>query len=311
MENTKLAITISILFELLSKRQVTAVYLAEKYKISQRTVYRYVELLASAVPIFVKRGRSGGIYIPDNYKLPMGFMSQAEYDAAIQALDVAYAQSPNEAFLSAKHKLTMQSKKEVPFYMLSSDIDNIMIDSGIWGDTPTFSEKIRSIEKGIRDKNLLEIVYVTNSDEKYRTRIEPHMLIYRQNIWHIYAFCHQLRGFRLFRLGHVLSVLNTQQRFTPRPFKREDIPMPCWQAQRMLTVRLEIQGSAIAMAQEWLGIENMYYRDEKWYAEAVLPDDEALPRKIMALGENVRIIAPESLKNRIMNTAKKIENLYS
>ncbi len=311
MENTKLAITISILFELLSKRHVTAIYLAEKYKISQRSVYRYVDLLATAAPVFVKRGRSGGIYIPDTYKLPMGFMSSAEYEAAVQALDIAYAQTPNEAFLTAKHKLSTQTKKEVPFYMISGDIDNIMIDSGTWGDTPTFSEKIRSIEKGIRDKNLLEITYVTNSDEKYRTRIEPHMLIYRQNIWHIYAFCHQLRGFRLFRLGHVTSVLNTQQHFTPRPFKREDIPMPCWRPQRMLNVHLEIQGTAIAMAQEWLGIENMYYKDEKWYAEAVLPDDEALPRKIMALGENVRVIQPESLRNRIITTAEKIAKLYS
>ncbi len=306
----KFAITLSILFELLSKRHVTATYLAEKYKISQRTVYRYVELLATAVPVFVKRGRSGGIYIPDNYKLPTGFFSALEYDAAIQALDIAYSQAPNEAFLSVKHKLMLQTKTEAPFLMLSGDVDTIMIDSGIWGDTKTFSEKLRLIEKGIRKKNLLEIEYVTNANEKLRTRIEPHMLVYRQNVWHVYAFCHQLRGFRLFRLGHVVSVLNTQQRFAPRPFQREDIPMPCWRPQRTLNVHLEIAESAAAMSQEWLGIENMQYRNGKWYAEATLPDDEALPRKIMALGENVRVLAPEALRQRISKTAEKIGNLY-
>ena len=295
----KFAITLSILFELLSKQHVTAAYLAEKYKISQRTVYRYVELLATAVPVFVKRGRSGGIYIPENYKLPTGFFSTLEYDAAIQALDVAYSQVPNEAFLSAKHKLMMQTKTEAPFLMLSGDVDTIMLDSGIWGDTKTFSEKL-----------LLEIEYVTNSNEKLQTRIEPHMLGYRQNVWHVYAFCHKLRGFRLFRLGHVISVLNTQQRFTPRPFQREDIPMPCWRPQRTLNVQLEIAESAAAISQEWLGIENMQYRNGKWYADATLPDDEALPRKIMALGENVRVLAPESLRQRIIKTAEKIGNLY-
>ena len=306
----KFAITLSILFELLSKRHVTAAYLAEKYKISQRTVYRYVELLATAVPVFVKRGRSGGIHIPDNYKLPTGFFSALEYDAAIQALDIAYSQIPNEAFLSAKHKLMLQTKTEAPFLMLSGDVDTIMIDSGIWGDTKTFSEKLRLIEKGIRTKYLLEIEYVTNSNEKLRTRIEPHMLVYRQNVWHVYAFCHQLRGFRLFRLGHVVSVLSTQQHFTPRPFQREDIPMPCWRPQRTLNVQLEIAESAAAISQEWLGIENMQYRNGKWYADAILPDDEALPRKLMALGENVRVLAPEALRQRIIKTAEKIGNLY-
>lgn len=306
----KFAITLSILFELLSKRHLTAAYLAEKYKISPRTVYRYVELLSTAVPVFVKRGRSGGIYIPDNYKLPTGFFSEAEYTAAIQALDIAYSQTPNEEFRNVKHKLMLQTKTEAPFLMLSGKVDSIMLDSGIWGDTKTFSQKLRLMEHGIQNRHLLEIEYVTNANEKLRTRIEPHMLVYRQNIWHVYAFCHQLRGFRLFRLGHVISILDTQQRFAARPFKKEDIPMPCWRPQRILEVQLEISESAAAISQEWLGIENMQYRNGKWYADAALPDDEALARKIMALGENVRVLAPESLRERISATADKIKKLY-
>ena len=307
----KFAITISILFELLSKRHVTAAYLADKYGISQRTVYRYVELLSTAAPIYVKRGRSGGICIPDTYKLPSGFLAKEEYDAAIHALDIAYAQSGNEDFLSVKHKLAMQTKTDNHFMMLSSSIDSIMLDSGIWGDTDTFSDKIRLVEEGIRKKYILEIEYVTNTNEKMRTRIEPHMLVYRQNVWQLYAFCHALRDFRLFRLGHVVSILKTTQRFSPRPFKREDIPMPCWRKQRILDVQLEISGNAIAIAQEWLGIENMRYQDEKWYADASLPDDEALTRKIMAMGENVRVLAPDSLKEKMKKLASTIANYYS
>lgn len=307
----KFAITISILFELLSKRHVTAAYLAEKYGISQRTVYRYVELLSTAAPIHIKRGRSGGICIPDNYKLPTNFLTKEEYSAAIRALDIAYAESANEEFLAVKHKLAMQTKMDNPFMLVSSNLDNIMLDSSIWGDTKTFSDKIYLVEESIRKKYILEIEYVTNNNEKLHTKIEPHMLVYRQNIWQLYAFCHALRDFRLFRLGHVISILKTPQRFSPRPFKREDIPMPCWRKQRTLDVQLEVCENAVAIAQEWLGIENMRYRDGKWYAEAILPDDEALPRKIMAMGENVRVLAPEVLREKIKNRATTIANYYS
>ena len=39
-------ILLDMLFEFLSKRRVTAHYLAEKYNVSERTVYRYVEALS-------------------------------------------------------------------------------------------------------------------------------------------------------------------------------------------------------------------------------------------------------------------------
>lgn len=307
----KFAITLDILFELLSKRHVTATYLAEKHGISLRTVYRYVELLATAVPVTVKRGRGGGIYIPDNYKLPVGFFSKEEYDAALQALDIAYGQTANEDFLAVKSKIALEEKSDNRALILSSRVDSIMLDSSVWGDTKTFSDKIRLMEDGIQNKIVLEIEYVTNDDKKHRTRIEPHMLVYRQNVWQIYAFCHALRGFRLFRLSHVVTILKTDYHFTPRPFKREDIPMPCWFRQEMLQVELEVCDSAVAITQEWLGIENMECIDGKWYAHAELPNDSALPRKIMAMGENVRVISPASLRKKIKTLADTISNYYS
>jgi hypothetical protein len=84
----------------------------KKHDLSVRTVYRYVDTLSMSVPVYVKRGRSGGIYIADSYKLPMGFMTQAEYDAIIDALEIAYSQTPEERFLIAKEKISSQKKLE-------------------------------------------------------------------------------------------------------------------------------------------------------------------------------------------------------
>ena len=56
----KFAILLDIFFELLAKRILTAGYIAEKHGISVRTVYRYVDLLSTTVPVYVKQGRNGG-----------------------------------------------------------------------------------------------------------------------------------------------------------------------------------------------------------------------------------------------------------
>ena len=109
----KFAILLDILFDLLLKRRVTATELAEKYEISTRTVYRYIDLLSMTVPVYVKQGRNGGICISDSYKLPMGFMTKDEYDAAMEALAAMYSQLPQERFLQAKRKLSAQTPASI------------------------------------------------------------------------------------------------------------------------------------------------------------------------------------------------------
>ena len=104
----KFSILLDILFALLIKRKATAPYFAEKHGISVRTVYRYIDLLSITVPVYVKRGRDGGICISDSYKLPVGFMTKEEYDAAIESLTAMYAQLPQERFLSTMRKLSAQ-----------------------------------------------------------------------------------------------------------------------------------------------------------------------------------------------------------
>ena len=108
----KFKTVLDMLFELLKKRKVTAVYFSKKYGISIRTVYRYVDELKSGLPLIVTRGRNGGIALPDNYKLPVNYMTADEYAAAIEGLEIAYCHNPQERFLVAKEKLEAEFKPE-------------------------------------------------------------------------------------------------------------------------------------------------------------------------------------------------------
>ena len=56
LDYMKFEILLAILFELLSKRKVTAKYLAEKHSISVRSVYRYISRIEMHVPVYVTRG---------------------------------------------------------------------------------------------------------------------------------------------------------------------------------------------------------------------------------------------------------------
>ena len=118
---------LDMLFELLEKRKVTATYFSKKYGVSVRTVYRYVDELKSALLVEITRGRSGGIALPDCYKLPVGYMTNEEYGATLEALDMAYCATADERFLTAREKIAAEYKP---------DEDELKEDSSDYEDEP-------------------------------------------------------------------------------------------------------------------------------------------------------------------------------
>jgi predicted DNA-binding transcriptional regulator YafY len=188
----------------------------------------------------------------------------------------------------------------------------ILVDSGTWGDTRSFSDKLKIFEESVRDCAVLEIDYSSRTGESSHRKIEPHVLVFKQSVWYVYAFCRKQRAFRLFRLGRIRSAVLTGEKFIRRPFKKEDIPLTFWSNETSsVDVALEVSDEAFADVQDWLGGENLRQIDGKWRANVTLPDDSVLVRKILGLGSAVKVLAPEQLKERVKEEAKKIAALYS
>ena len=119
----KLENILDMLFTLLKKRKATATYFSKKYGVSIRTVYRYVAALQPFVPLEITRGRNGGIRLPDTFKLPVNFMTNEEYLAAIDALEIAYCYQPEARFLEAKEKLSAEYKPDEEESEYDEEID--------------------------------------------------------------------------------------------------------------------------------------------------------------------------------------------
>lgn len=108
----KFQLLLSMTFDLLQNHKLTAGFFTEKYHLSARTVYRYLEVLSACMPLQITRGRNGGICLPDRFKLPVEFLSESEYEATMYALERAYAQNPSRDFLNAKYKIASSKTLE-------------------------------------------------------------------------------------------------------------------------------------------------------------------------------------------------------
>ena len=74
---------------------------------------------------------------------------------------------------------------------------------------------------------------------------------------------------------------------------------------------MEVDKSVLSDVEEWLGIENVEKEGDKFIARATLPYDNGLVSKIMSFGKGVKVISPESLKERIRADAAEILGNYN
>lgn len=301
----KYQVMIKILMLLLARKKVTAVEIAEKYEISVRSIYRYVEELCIAgIPIDIARGRYGGLSIADTFKLPVGYFTKEEYNSTINALNAMLSQVSDENARLALEKLQRQIKNERRNLSVSG---NIIIDGGAWCDVKRFSDKMSVCEKAVNESLQLSIDYISRSGEHSKRVIDPHVLIYKGNVWYVYAYCHNKQEFRTFKIGRIKDASFTGHSFEKKKLTREDIPLNFTKdTANSVDVVLEISPSVLPDVEEWLGVDEVEPRKNGFYAEINLPLDSGLVNKILSFGGGVKVVAPENLKTQVKDAAKKI-----
>lgn len=301
----KYRVMLNMLILLTTKRKATAKEIADRFEISQRSVYRYVEELnVAGVPVDVVRGRYGGIFISDAYRLPSGYFTRGEYDAVINALEAMSGQLTDIDLTTALEKLTSRRKEDKRELSVCG---NIIVDGGSWADMGSFSEKMKVCEQAVKDCMSLDIDYISRGGEHSRRIIDPYVLVFKQNVWYVYAFCHSRQDFRTFKIGRIKLARFTGKTFEKREITRDEIPLNfVYTPEQVTSVTLEIKKDALADVEELIGVDNIEPRGNALTATVALPDDGTLVDKILGYGGKVKVIAPESLKQRVKQAALAI-----
>lgn len=76
-----------IVYILLDKQTITAKELSKRLEVSVRTIYRDIEALsASGIPVYMSKGRGGGIHLLDQFVLNKSILSKHEQKEILTAL---------------------------------------------------------------------------------------------------------------------------------------------------------------------------------------------------------------------------------
>ena len=306
----KFEIILKILFDLLSNKTLTAKSIADEYGISVRTVYRYVDCLdAAGVPLYTVRGNHGGIRITDTFRLSSTFLTVKEYEQVITSLSAIVKSVPDKVLKSAINKLKSTVKNEYSGFDIKSG--NLIIDAGPWGDTEGYKSKLLIIEKSMDESSPLFIKYHDRNGEISERIIEPHVIVFKQGLWYVYAYCRLRKGFRFFKTGRIEYANILPGKFIRQDLSKMNLPLDFWHnTDTCEIVEMEVRKSVLSDIEEWLGIENVRKENGKNIARAKLPFDDGLISKIISYGNGVKILSPEILKEKVVSAAEKIVKNY-
>lgn len=202
----------SIIIYLQGRKRTTVEKLAERYDISERTVFRDLKALEEAgVPIGSEAGE--GYFIVKGYHLPPVMLSKSE--AASMLAGERLMQRWNNTELGRSYKSALEKIRSVlstddkeyfesldehiqsyPYEHVNNQIPNEQI----------FSELQNSIFK----KEIVELVYKRPyKEEQTKRKVEPLGLLIMGRHWYLAAWCKLREDYRLFRLDRIIKFYPT------------------------------------------------------------------------------------------------------
>lgn len=203
---------IAVLTTLQSKKFVTADYIAEKYEISIRTVYRDIKALGEiGVPIDFEPQKGYTILL--GFFLPPVALTNDEANSLIliAKLSERYAdKTVQKNVANAIDKI-----KSVLRYAVKEKADILQDKIGVYvsPEVDNNGDYLTEIQNTIVSKQILKIGYINNLEEKSEREIEPIGMKFYSNQWHLIAWCWKRNEYRDFKVLQIQELKNTFKSF--------------------------------------------------------------------------------------------------
>lgn len=291
-----------IVYYLLDKGKSTAPELAEKFEVSIRTIYRDLDAISAAgIPIYAMQGKGGGISLLQDYILDKSLLSDQEKEKILMALQgiIATEDTKADELLS---KLGGIFQTKIP--------DWIEVDFSDWIKNTPNQDVFNIIKGAIFTKNTIVLSYFGSNGNFSKRTVEPIKLVFKSKDWYLYGFCLVKNDFRFFKLTRIKGLEVLTETFT-----REISHIPKIETtiknERTISVKLKFAPQVAFRIYDEFTDNVTKDNQGNLYVCIDLPDTETMYSYLFSFGNNVEVIEPdyvrERMKNRLLLMLKKYE----
>ncbi len=305
----RLSRLLAIITEILSKEHVAASELAQKFDVSQRTIFRDIQVIIDAgVPIVSHRGIHGGFSLKEGYVHAQQFLEPEDAGSlltAVHGMSAIFQQQRSNDMTRHITQMVPRDKQS----SLHRYSEQIIFDFLPFGYGEHAKNMLNDINTALRLSRCITFTYKNLKGEKKQRTVEPISLVYKGVGWYLFAFCRERNDVRFFKVLRMRDVAITSLSFTPKNISYYDTFGKHDPEQKTTRFVLRFSADAQSAVDEYFSEEMILRHKDGSYTVAVdLQEDGWIYTFILGFGEKCEILEPhyarDTIKNIILNTQK-------
>lgn len=304
----RLSRVIGIMIDLINNKIVDTSYLADKYEVSTRTIYRDIELLnLSGIPITSERGKNGGFSVLEGFKIDKSILTETEFSMLLRGIQTLINNEDKEAQILYNKLLSIleNSKKE----KIIKNSNNVVIDISPFEMQKEVNQHYKQLHKAIEEKRCVKIKYHSIDKGDTNRIIEPLVLLFKTSNWYLYAYCRQKQTLRCFKLLRIQNIEILEEKFTDRDIdigKFDDFFTDIEEVEIVLKTNKEFA----KFIQEYHYVTNIKEQEQEILITIKYPLNNWVYSVILGFGNQATVISPENVKSNVAQTINEMKKLY-
>ena len=254
------------IYSIIAQKKFPSVgYLAERYRVSERTIYRYLSMIGSIDLIGYDRDREGYTFINGD-RLKKLILSDEELITLLTAGEAVshLGTTFQESFKRLIERMFLVTEKtarkgKLPIIVKVPDM--------VQGDK--IGDSLKIISSCISERHPVQITYRAHrSKDITDRRVDPYGMVFYEGVWLLIGYCHLRKEIRSFALDRILKCSEQDYCFIPRvDFDLEEYLSHSWGV---------IDGEEVTVVVRFKpDVTDYIVRKEKWHPSEkrkILPD---------------------------------------
>lgn len=292
-----------IIYILMNKSTVTARELAERFEVSQRTIYRDIDNLSLAgIPVYTSKGKGGGIHLMEDFVLNKSLLSEKEQREILSALHGLSAVKAEDTGDILNKLSSLFQQDATPW--LEVDFSDWSFRNG---------NLFEVLKAGILEKRTVEFDYYSSTGEKTHRSFEPVQLWFKHRAWYVKGYCLSRGGMRMFKLARMLNPVLTDETYPKRDLLAAAVAggdPPKAPPQKDVLLKLKISSEMTFRVYDEFSEEHIEKQPDGSFLVTVLwPEDQWVYSFILSFGEWMEVLEPPHIKKlireKLQETLKK------
>lgn len=287
---------------LIEHKKVTASYLAQRFMVSTRTIYRDLDTLSlNGIPIMTTKGKEGGISLMDHYVMDKSVLTKEDKDnlkLGLETLQLTSGQGEKQALSKLRSLFNY------------NDEEWIKVDFSHWGNDPIEQEKFESLKEAIMAKRVVTYDYYGRSGQPVKRSVMPHQLLFKERHWYLIAYCKMRKAFRTFKISRMGPVSITEEVFIRRPLPEYKESVSGGPYIEPIHFKLKVHNNQRFRLFEEFDKTFMVKSGDYFMVDYVMPDDGTLYEYLLSFGSDLEILEPDFAREEMAKRISAIQKLY-